>query len=202
MNFEAKCELLKNLIEDIQCSKCEAVPGFDDKSRFRFHCLATLKVLCEDCKNKHECLTCKDVQERHFGVVEKTPSPVIEKLLKDMPCFCPHYAQGCREIFAKSEDLNDHETTCIFRLVPCLLDHGCREFPFKDYKIEHLTQDHKIEHLTQDLKSTKSVMISHNKFEVVFNFNDEDSMEDEPEFMLDNGTWWNPFELNGMFSHL
>ena len=97
--FDSKRELLKNIVENLQCFKCKAVPGPTEKQKNRYSCLENSHELCEDCKAACEC----------GSVVGQFPSSTIEQILKDLPMYCPHYKSGCRQIFEKDEEL---DTVC------------------------------------------------------------------------------------------
>lgn len=183
MNFEAKCELLREMIESLQCTKCKAVPGFEYESRVRFQCLNNPKVLCKLCMNECDCV-CESCQNAD-STPNPTPSPVIEKLLKNLPCFCPNYSHGCREIFANCESLKEHKISCIFRLVPCIIDDGCADVKFLDYRL-HLTNQHVF-------NKNPPVKVNSKKFEVILNYSHE---EDKHEIWIENDTY-NLSELNG-----
>ena len=65
----------------------------------------------------------------------KKPSPVIAKLLQDLPWMCKNYKNECRESKINEEDLKYHQQKCIYRKVSCPNCSG--SIIFKDV-IEHL----------------------------------------------------------------
>ena len=96
-----KHEFLESTIESLQCFKCKDVPGFSEKLRNRYSCHNNAHQLCEKCKDLGPCAC--------GSTVGKSPNPAIQKMLEDMPMYCPHYNRNCREIFAQAEDLNYHQ---------------------------------------------------------------------------------------------
>ena len=136
--LKAKNEsLLENIIETMQCFKCQAVPGLTKELQNRYSCVDKSHQLCESCKASCEC----------GSMVVKCPNPTVKEILKDLPVYCQHYNNGCRQIFVQSqaESLDDHQKGCIFRPVFCP-DRTCmkalkKELLFKDV-IEHLKKVH------------------------------------------------------------
>lgn len=125
--------LLENIIETMQCFKCQAVPGLSKEQQNRYSCVDKSHQLCESCKASCEC----------GSVVGKCPNPTIKQMLIDLPVYCLHYNNGCRQIFVQTqaESLDDHEKGCIFRQVFCP-ELSCKnKVLFKDV-IEHLKKVH------------------------------------------------------------
>ena len=186
MNFEARSELLKEMIESLQCVRCNAVPGFGAESRERFHCSSDQNVLCKSCKDKCGSGGCRSCRRGR-------PLPAIEKILENLPRFCPNYKSGCREIFAESENLEEHKTSCPFRLVPCVIYEKCGSITFANYHL-HLTKRHEVQKLRPEP--------TRNKFEVVMNFSnaendsDYDEFDDTLDITIENGIS-KVFELKG-----
>ena len=130
--FDLKRELLKNIVESLQCYKCKAVPGPTEEQKNRYSCLDNSHELCEDCKAVCEC----------GSVVGKFPNSTIKQMLKDLPMYCRHYKNGCRQIFEKDEDLEGHQIGCIFRAVYCpWLKCNVGRIIFKDLA-DHLNEKH------------------------------------------------------------
>ena len=107
--FLSKHEELLRLTPDLQCHKCKNVPGPNGNQRNRYSCTNGAHTLCEDHKAKCPC----------GSTVGKSPSPVIAKLLQNLPWMCQNYKTGCREIKMNGEDLEHHQEKCIFRQVFC-----------------------------------------------------------------------------------
>ena len=103
--------LLENIIETMQCFKCQAVPGLTKELQNRYSCVDKSHQLCESCKASCEC----------GSVVGKCPNPTIKQILIDLPVYCLHYNNGCRQIFVQTqaESMDDHQKGCIFRPVFC-----------------------------------------------------------------------------------
>ena len=97
--FDVKCEMLKNIVETVQCYRCKSVPGFHGFEQFIYNCVRKGHSLCENCK-KINC-PCK-------SKVGESPNPVIKQMLKDLPAYCPNFRTGCRNIFVNSESRENH----------------------------------------------------------------------------------------------
>ena len=123
--------LLENTIESLQCFKCKAVPGFTQDQQNRYTCLDESHQLCEKCKSECEC----------GSVVGRRPNPTTKKLLKDLPVYCPHYKNECRDIFLQADSLENHQQGCLFRKVFCPYLPCKVKIMFKDV-IEHLKKVH------------------------------------------------------------
>ena len=127
--FLTKCKQLQKLMPELQCHKCSHVPGPNGKQKNRYSCIDSSHTLCEKHKIKCPC----------GSLVGKSPSPVIAKLLQDLPWMCQNYKNGCREIKMNVEDLKHHQGKCIYRNVFC--PNYCEEYAnilFKNVS-SHLT---------------------------------------------------------------
>ena len=107
--YLSKVEELIRLIPELQCHACKNVPGPNGNQRNRYSCTNAAHTLCEEHKAKCPC----------GSKVGKSPSPVIAKLLQNLPWMCQNYKTGCREIKLNGEDLERHHEKCIFRQVFC-----------------------------------------------------------------------------------
>ena len=105
--FLSKCEELLKLIPELQCHKCKNVPGPNLKLKQKncYSCFDSSHTLCEKQKTKCPC----------GSLVGKSPSPVIAKLLQNLPWMCKNYKMGCREINMNKNDLYHHHRKCIYR---------------------------------------------------------------------------------------
>ena len=76
--YNIKCELLKSLIEKIQCQKCKSVPGLVEDQQN-----------CYVCKKGHSlCENCKDnICPSPCGSTGSSPNLAIQHLLKDLPAY-------------------------------------------------------------------------------------------------------------------
>ena len=81
-------------------------------------------------------------------------------MLEDLPMYCPHYKTGCRQVFSKSENLEDHRKGCVFRPVYCPLI-ICEEKVLFLNITEHLTSEHS--DLLEKVKSSVSMINVENK---------------------------------------
>lgn len=148
--------LLENIIETMQCFKCQAVPGLAKELQNRYSCVDKSHQLCESCKASCEC----------GSVVGKCPNPTIKQMLIDLPVYCLHYNNGCRQIFVQTqaESMDDHQKGCIFRQVFCP-DLFCKEkVLFKDV-VEHLKQVHKNPYWLVAQENKYTVMLGTEKAE-------------------------------------
>ena len=107
-NYRAKCQELLRFIPDLQCHKCQDVPGPNGNDKNRYSCLDS-HTLCEKDKLKCPC----------GSLVGKNPSPILAKLMKDLPWMCQNYKTGCREIKRDIGELEFHQRKCVFRKVYC-----------------------------------------------------------------------------------
>ena len=137
-NYRDKCQELLRFIPDLQCHKCQDVPGPNGNDKNRYSCLDS-HTLCEKDKLKCPC----------GSLVGKNPSPILAKLMKDLPWMCQNYKRGCREIKKSVSELEFHQRNCVFRIVYCPELH-CRkesglprnfQLLFKDVK-KHLNDYH------------------------------------------------------------
>ena len=80
-SFAIKCGLLQNIIEKLQCFRCEDVPGPNGADMNRYNCFSHSHSLCEKCKNDCPC----------NSPVGKNPQPILQQLIKDLPWYCPNY---------------------------------------------------------------------------------------------------------------
>ena len=148
--FQIRRESLENVIETLQCYNCKSIPGLGEGEKDRFSCFNESHQLCKDCKNKCKC----------GSEVGKNPNPILRKMLEDSPMYCPHYKTGCRQVFLKTENLEDHRMGCIFRPVYCPLI-ICKEKVLFVNILEHLNERHF--HLIEYVKSSTSTIDIENK---------------------------------------
>ena len=105
--FDSKCRELLKILPELQCFKCKDVPSQDQNNRYI--CVNKSHNLCE--KDKAQCPCGSNVG--------KSPSPLIAKLLQDLPWMCNNFKSGCREIKEKTEELKKHQKVCIYRQIFC-----------------------------------------------------------------------------------
>lgn len=133
--FQTKSDILRNLVTELMCHNCKAVPSPFANGSNRYQCEDHAQYLCEDCKTQSVCKTVS------------RPSPGIAKLINDLPWFCCNFTNGCKEIMWEKY-LKEHQQNCKFRLVTCP-QIGCKKrIIFKDVKdhVTHNCVDH-TEHL-------------------------------------------------------
>jgi len=107
-SFEFKRKSLENVIENLLCHKCKAVPRPIEKQKNQYACL-NAHQLCEECKSECDC----------GSQVGNLPNPLIHQILKDLPIYCRHYKTGCRQMFKQVKELEDHQLDCVYRQVYC-----------------------------------------------------------------------------------
>ena len=107
--FLSKREELLQFIPYLQCYKCKNVPGPNGIQKNRYSCIQASHTLCEEHKNGCPC----------GSFVGNSPSPVIAKLLQNLPWMCQYYMNGCSEISMNVEELGHHHGKCIYRPVFC-----------------------------------------------------------------------------------
>ena len=177
--YAIKCELLKSLIEKIQCHICKAVPGLVEDQQNRYVCIKG-HCLCENCKDR--------ICPSPCGSTRSNPNPAIQHLLKDLPAYCIYFKNGCTTIFSDSENRDDHMKGCIFRKVNCpsqSSSFSCKNpILFKDLS-DHVNFFHK-EHLNNYVKSNG------NKFDVTYSLFSKWLNKFDGS---DNGHWWNLKQL-------
>ena len=107
--------------------------------------------------------------------VGKSPSPLVAKLLQDLPWMCNNFKSGCREIKEKTEELEKHQRNCIFRQIFCP-DFSCKEkLKFLDLEYHFLaTTVHKnIIEINVDYEMTGNVKENLLKWSCIYNSNFE-----------------------------
>ena len=106
--LEDLTEMRNNLI----CQICKN-PARPEKKQW-YRCM-NLHQICQDCKGKNEKCSCGHPISFDF-------CKMTEKLLsiKPLKLNCFNAKNGCQEVLAENA-LEDHESQCIYRLVPCLI---------------------------------------------------------------------------------
>lgn len=131
IEFELKCQILAEIIPTLICSKCGKVPSPDKESNKRYVCVKKAQSVCQDCIWAGERVT-------------MDPLPISDRLFEILPWYCKNYSNGCREIFSSVVELEDHQKSCVFRLIPCIHQFVGRcnaEIVQKNW-LEHMEQEH------------------------------------------------------------
>ena len=106
-------EDLTEVRKELVCQICEnpARPG----KKYWYRCMK-LHQICQDCKGKIEIDKCTCGQPISIDYCKMT-----EKLLsvKRLKLNCINTKNGCQEVLADTA-LDEHESECIYRIVPCL----------------------------------------------------------------------------------
>jgi hypothetical protein len=149
----SKREELLGLISELQCHECKDVPGPSGNQKNRYSCTKAAHTLCEKDKTKCAC----------GSKVGESPSPVIAKLLQNLPWMCQNYKTGCRESKMNVGDLEHHQGKCIYRQVVCP-NVDCEEegkVLFKDV-IDHLQicLDEPIEEVEMSNEEANNFLVS------------------------------------------
>ena len=125
---ELKKDLLKELMPELKCYKCQCLPS--NKSNARFKCIFEAHSICQDCFNNFKrCLCGSNLTAK--------PCKLNQALLDFLPKSCQNVNHGCKEIFENGGELENHEENCVYRLIPCPFD-SCdqKRVKFIDF-IEH-----------------------------------------------------------------
>ena len=167
-----KCEELLGLISELQCHECKDVPGPNGNQKNRYSCFDASHTLCEEHKKKCPC----------GSKVGKRPSPVIAKLLQNLPWMCQNFKNGCLDSKMNIQDLDHHQNECIYRKVFCpkLVCKVKDKVLFKDV-IEHLKIC-----LNEPIEEEEMLNGDANKFLVLFDSNN---------FEFRNGGYWYPSKM-------
>ena len=169
--FLSKHEELLQFIPDLQCHDCKNVPGPNGNQRNRYSCIIASHFLCEEHKTRCPC----------GSKVGESPSPIIAKLLENLPWMCQNYQTGCRKSKMNAEDLEHHQGKCIYRLIFCP-SIKCQfkgdKFLFK-YVLEHLEFFHENETKQYDLIFGKALVTRKNT----------------KRNQVKNGEYWNPGKI-------
>ena len=168
----SKCEELLGLIPELQCHECKDVPGPNGNQKNRYSCFDASHTLCEEHKKKCPC----------GSKVGKSPSPVIAKLLQNLPWMCQNYKTGCLEAKMNIQDLDHHQNNCIYRQIVCP-NLACKvkgKVLFKDV-IDHLKIC-----LKEPIEEEEMLNGDANKFLVLFDSNN---------FKFQNGGLWFPSKM-------
>ena len=167
----SKRQELLGLISELQCHVCKDVPGPNGNKKNRYSCIKAAHTLCEEHKTKCAC----------GSKVVEIPSPVIAKLLMNLPWMCQNYKTGCRESKGNVEDLEDHQGICIYKEVFCP-NVDCDEegkILFKDV-IDHLEVC-----LENPINEKEMSNGEANNFLVIFNTNEK----------FKDGDYWSPTKM-------
>ena len=168
----SKSEELLGLIPELLCHECKDVPGPNGNKKNRYSCFDASHTLCEEHKKKCPC----------GSKVGKSPSPVIAKLLQNLPWMCQNYKTGCLEAKMNIEDLDHHQKECIYRQTFCpnLVCKVKGKVLFKDV-IDHLQIC-----LKEPIEEEEMLNGDANKFLVLFDSNN---------FDFRNGGLWFPSKI-------
>ena len=153
-DYRAKCQELLRFIPNLQCHKCQDVPGPNGNDKNRYSCVDS-HTLCEKDKLKCPC----------GSVVGKNPSPILAKLMKELPWMCQNYKRGCRKIKRDIGELEFHQRKCVFRKVYCPKLECHKKLPrnfellFKDVN-KHLNDYHADSWAIPMLPSKKNVWMA------------------------------------------
>ena len=104
---------LTEMQKDLICKICDH-PARPWKKQW-YRCL-NLHQICQDCKGKNKKCSCGEpISKEYCKMTEKLLS---DKSVKRMKLNCVNMKNGCQETFAENA-LENHESECIYRSVPC-----------------------------------------------------------------------------------
>ena len=145
--LENSSKALTEIRNELVCQICKGHAWPEKKQWYR--CLK-LHLICQDCKLKNKKCSCGLAISIEF-------CKMTEKLLNvvGMKYNCVNTKNGCQEV-RDENTLEDHESECIYRLVPCLynyltLDCDCEKVTFQEV-IQHYEEEENVELLSSDLK--------------------------------------------------
>jgi len=96
-------------------------------------------IICKDCQPRvGHCPTCRD---KHIDCRSLIAEKLLETTLKDYPLHCKFRAHGC-SVQDLVENLENHETVCMFRSVKCPANHrgACSWMGPLNKLIQHVIQ--------------------------------------------------------------
>ena len=179
---ETVIEMRNNLI----CAICEnpARPG----KRKWYRCME-LHQICQDCKgNNHQnekCTCGEPISKEYCKQTEKLFS------FKGLKFKCVNTKNGCLESFAESA-LEDHETDCLYRFVPCLRPNfACQHATLCKGKVtfQNVIQHYEKEHYqNKELKSADLFKINDIKIHQM-DIAGKDCYTHPTKFVLNNQTF-------------
>ena len=92
---ETKKQILLSFVDELTCHSCQGVPEPSGKLRLRYKCVKNGHTLCPNCvESKAQERTCPSCE----SLVCSKPCSMTEKVIKDLPWFCSHRPNGCKEI--------------------------------------------------------------------------------------------------------
>ena len=119
---------------DLVCHICENANGTKPGKWYR---CTKLHQICEDCKNwTDECLCGQPITTEDDKLIEHLLS------VQELKLICAYTRNGCREAFDENATLEDHESECQYRLVPCLAAPKCNEKVTVSNVIQHYEKHH------------------------------------------------------------
>ena len=131
---EDSSKTVTEIRNDLICQICEnrARPG-----ETKWYRCMNLHQICEECKNwTDECLCGQPITTEHDKLTEHLLS------LQELKLICAYTRNGCREAFDENATLEDHESECLYRLVPCLAAPKCSEKVTVSNVIQHYEKHH------------------------------------------------------------
>ena len=169
---------LTEIRSDLVCQMCER-PG---KKRW-YRCLK-LHQICPDCKGKEQCCCGQPISTKYDMTYEKTLNAL------GMKYNCGNTKNGCQEVLAESA-LEDHESECIYRLVPCItgavyyanIKECNAEVTFQEV-IQHYEDHEKVTLGELDLKIKHTISWDYELY-----LSDDDWYEDPIKITLNNQTF-------------
>ena len=169
---------------DLVCAICEDPlrPG----KRQWYRCMK-LHQICQDCQAKNEKCSCdQPISLEYCKQTEKLLS--VKKMKFDFKCV--NTKNGCRETFAENA-LEDHETECIHRFVPCPFLDGplCAvKVTFQDV-IQHYEKEHMDDENIEEQNLNTKIVEEYNDLDI----SGENCYIDPIKFVFNN----QPFLLTG-----
>ena len=109
---------LQDLLNDMKCWSCNAVPGAAGLRSRRYNCFGSSHMVCETCAGKRCPSPCGE------NINQARTIQAFELITKTLPnCSwtmpCSNFDRGCSEFPGNLERLMEHETNCKFREIYC-----------------------------------------------------------------------------------
>lgn len=155
-NVNLRFQLLEDLIPQLICQWCQDVPSPTNYQRFR--CSKSNHSICQDCKSYKKCPNPCDSK------VLDQPCSLVKSMIEYLPWYCSNYKHGCRQIFEVTQELELHQSQCVYRLVNCL-ELGCHEKILFKNVVEHYQSSHVAGSKILELQSSNGIFVKFSRYE-------------------------------------
>ena len=180
-----KRNFAEEITEKLLCHTCRIVP--DTENPESFLCRSQKHVYCKSCFKNAKC--CKKADPKSCEL--------ISSVMKNLPQFCKHFVNGCRETLSKSEK-EDHEKNCTARTVSCVVINCNEEIAFHGFW-NHMNSEHEEIMSYQTMKFGETTELiecfdfsreTFEKYKWHVNWSPVEITIDEQKFYLTGRTFW------------